>query len=677
MGRKNKLRKRMIMVFLLCVMLGISGCGVVVVEEPAENTQGKANTAGNVQEEASKEVLCPQDDFYGYVNQEALLNYEITHFENGAGTFQEVDKVVRQEIAVMINDIVNPNKEYLTGSNEQIIRDVYLQTLEYLNGAESSAKKCFEAEAVRIHSAKTVAELKAIVAEIADNQGINLVFSPGVTKHIYRSGEYMVYLAAMEQVAGFALRDIYEKDDTRQELYDFAVNLLMVAGEGREASQNKAKAFVYDMIAVAENTDFEKLEAVNIFETAQVLSAEEINTGLTYSTIQELMELYGFQEVKEWAIFDAKQLKEVGGFFADEKLESLKTYMLCSLAYEYIDFLQREYAFLDTFQVAEKPEDTAIAYVSNRFAEQISGLYATAYYTEEMKVDLQKMYEDIVAGYRQLIQDADWLTNETREGMLQKLENMIFICGEKAQDIRPEDAEIIGEDAFATYINLRRRQNEENLNLLGTKVDRTEPGMASHAVNASYDPVNNSFTIAVAIMHAPFYSPEQSYVANMGGLGSVMCHEIGHAFDSNCLDFDADGVYNPGWICEEDRAELEKRLAKMEEYYSTFTVMDIYHVDGVKTSGENYADKGAMECLMTIVTDAGERKELFENYARIWCSLTEDTYAINLLQEDEHSPDRVRTNAVLSSTSEFYEVYAVKPGDGMYIPPEQRVSRWK
>ena len=104
--------------------------------------------------------------------------------------------------------------------------------------------------------------------------------------------------------------------------------------------------------------------------------------------------------------------------------------------------------------------------------------------------------------------------------------------------------------------------------------------------------------MTVAILHSPYYDKAASYETNLGGIGMVMAHEIGHAFDSNCILFDAEGNYDPEWISQEDREILRARQQEMIEYYNDFTVLGVYHVDGEKTCGENYADKGAMECLM-------------------------------------------------------------------------------
>ena len=43
---------------------------------------------------------------------------------------------------------------------------------------------------------------------------------------------------------------------------------------------------------------------------------------------------------------------------------------------------------------------------------------------------------------------------------------------------------------------------------------------------------------------------------------------------------------------------------------------------------------------------------------------------------DNHSPNKVRVNAVLSSTDKFYEVYGITEKDKMYVAPENRVGLW-
>jgi predicted metalloendopeptidase len=476
-----------------------------------------------------------------------------------------------------------------------------------------------------------------------------------------------------------SLKDIYEKEDTRKSLHTYGVNVLIAAGEDAENAKKKADDLVYFLLDVACATDYSIMEVADPYITLKFRTNEELNEIFQGLSIEEIEKTYGINNpYGGWMIQDEEQLKCLSSHFNAENVEVLKTWMLCEVADSWKDFLQEDYSFLNAYGVSfdQEPEQMAATLVSQVLQNQISELYAQQYYTEEMDEQINRMYDDIIDGYRQLIGEADWLTEDTRAGLLRKLENMYFVSGGGTpHEINTEDAKLVGEDAFLTWVNISRWNIQKEWVQIGTKIDKTVSVMASQVVNSAYAPCN-TFTITVAIMHAPYFDVNADYAANMGGLGMVMAHEIGHAFDSNCIAYDENGIYRPDWICEEDRDKLSERLQKMEDYYSDYTIMGIYHVDGAKTSGENYADKGAMECLMKIVQTPEEQKKLFENYAYIWCELLEDDYAIQLLGEDVHSPTETRVNAVLSSTDEFYQVYDVAPGDKMYVAPDDRVGRW-
>jgi predicted metalloendopeptidase len=152
---------------------------------------------------------------------------------------------------------------------------------------------------------------------------------------------------------------------------------------------------------------------------------------------------------------------------------------------------------------------------------------------------------------------------------------------------------------------------------------------------------------------------------------------MGHAFDSNCILFNAEGAYDPSWIAQADMDALEERNEQAKKYFEeNFTVFGIYHVDGEQTLGENYADLGGVECICTLAKTNEDRIKLFESYATIWCEIASDDVIIDQIAYDEHSPSYIRVNAILSTVDAFYETYGISEGDGMYIAPEERISRW-
>ncbi|RHC48842.1 hypothetical protein DW841_16095 [Hungatella hathewayi] len=47
-----------------------------------------------------------------------------------------------------------------------------------------------------------------------------------------------------------------------------------------------------------------------------------------------------------------------------------------------------------------------------------------------------------------------------------------------------------------------------------------------------------------------------------------------------------------------------------------------------------------------------------------------------MASSDFHAPNRLRCNRVLANFQEFMDTYHVKPGDGMYVAPEERIKIW-
>jgi predicted metalloendopeptidase len=43
---------------------------------------------------------------------------------------------------------------------------------------------------------------------------------------------------------------------------------------------------------------------------------------------------------------------------------------------------------------------------------------------------------------------------------------------------------------------------------------------------------------------------------------------------------------------------------------------------------------------------------------------------------DPHSPPQFRVNGPLRNSPEFFEAFEVKEGDGMWLPPGERVKIW-
>ena len=195
-------------------------------------------------------------------------------------------------------------------------------------------------------------------------------------------------------------------------------------------------------------------------------------------------------------------------------------------------------------------------------------------------------------------------------------------------------------------------------------------------VNAYYNPLDNSINFTAAFKE--IYANEKDYYRILGYVGTVIAHEISHAFDYTGSKFDENGNVRDWWS-ERDKERYEELTKKIVDYYSGYTIGK-YTVDGEKTLSENIADLGSMKCIVSIMEKKGATKEDFKNffeaYADLWASKEKDEALENQILTDTHSPNKIRVNAVLSSTDKFYEIYDVKENDEMYVAKDKRVGLW-
>ena len=624
-------------------------------------------------------AIRPQDDYYGYINAEHLLDTLPAYGEMTWGTFEQVDAQTVQEVLGLISEIVTSKEEYEPGSAEYLIKNVYTQAMAFDDNAAVYSE--IRSLCDKINSAVSIGELMELWKELYRSYGANTPFLPTVRQNYFKSGEYALLIDQSRGMCGTSYEDISDSDDECISMKNYIRDMLMSMGYDKDTADSKAKQAVYLALEIAHGTDFSAGKAANPFAAFEFVSEDEMN-GIFSNLDTSLIKLFfGLDEniYGGWYVKDRGQLEKINGLMTDDELESWKTILICELVTANMEFLSTEADSLSAYGSGEEKEYSVCVntIASSLFYNDLSALYAEKYYTDETDAAVREMCEQLRQSYRELIGGADWLTEEGRNALLRKLDNMQFILPDAAvSETDPTRAELIKESYPQTLHAIRERSYDDNIKNIGAEFDMTRPTMATYEVNACYNP-NNTVTVTAAIMHAPFFDPHADMGTNLGGLGAIIGHEMGHGFDTMCMDYNENGEYAPDWLSEADREAFAKRAEQMQGYFSNFTVLDIYHVDGKKTSGENYADLGSMECIVNILKDDKEQLEkYFENYAVTYAETRVDSFAIDAIETDEHSPGKVRVNALLSCCEEFYEIYGVKEGDEMYCAPEERVSRW-
>ncbi|MDR1427174.1 MAG: peptidase M13 [Bifidobacteriaceae bacterium] len=367
----------------------------------------------------------------------------------------------------------------------------------------------------------------------------------------------------------------------------------------------------------------------------------------------------------------------------------------------------------------------AVSLVEGIMGEAVGQLYVERHFPVEHKEQVAKIVQNLLDAYRASISELAWMGPDTRAKALTKLDKITLKIGypERWRDysalkVAPNDPVAAARAAAAFELD------RELTKSLGP-VDRTEWFMSPQTVNAYYNPGMNEIVFPAAILRPPFFNAGADDAANYGGIGAVIGHEIGHAFDDQGSRFDGDGRLADWWTAD-DRAEFDRRTSALIAQYDAYVPRQLAaesnppHVNGALTIGENIGDLGGLAIAWDAYTLTLDRADpsapsqvspdrevqtsslgggasspgavqsrigptldgmsaaqrFLWGWAVSWRSKVRDAEQVRRLTIDPHSPAEFRCNGVIRNLDVFHEAFNVRPGDSLWLELDQRVTIW-
>ena len=367
-----------------------------------------------------------------------------------------------------------------------------------------------------------------------------------------------------------------------------------------------------------------------------------------------------FELFKNWALI--RVIRENASYLDDEMREINGRYGR-ALSGSKKPVSQRKFAF----------------YLARDMFSQVAGdYYGKKYFGPQAKADVHHMVEQMIKVYRGRLTNNQWLSKDTRDKAILKLDKLGIQVGypDKIPALYDQFKVDEEESLIANLNQLTVTANKELFSRWNKPVDRMRWEMSAATVNAYYHPFKNIIVFPAAILQAPFYSLKQSSSQNYGGIGAVIAHEISHAFDNNGSLFDEFGNLN-NWWTDEDSAHFKQLAQKMIDEFDGIPFAG-QKVNGKLTVSENIADAGGLSCALEAAKTEADfnAQEFFINWATIWRMKATEQYMQLLLSIDVHAPQKLRANIQAENLDDFYTAFDIKPGDEMYRAPEDRVHIW-
>ena len=389
---------------------------------------------------------------------------------------------------------------------------------------------------------------------------------------------------------------------------------------------------------------------------------------------------------EELIVYDPKAIKNMNMYFNNDTFKQYIHWAYVKTLLANANKLSQEMAAISTtyrrciMGIDSDPilEKQAYQIASSVYSEPCGIYYGRTYFGEEAKKDIISLVKKIIDTYKDRIAHNNFLEEATKQKAILKLSTINIKMG-YPDDVRAIYKEMIIDDNdnyFEAMNKINKIKIHHNLNKLYKPVDKNEWQMPGHMVNACYDPSRNDITFPAAILQKPFYALSQSVSENLGGIGTVIAHEISHAFDNNGAHFDENGnLFN--WWSENDSKAFKELTNKMIKQWDGIPFGNT-SVNGELVVSENIADNGGMAVTLQIMHTIKEAdfKAYFINWAKIWCQKAKDEYIDFLLKNDVHSPCKLRANIQVRNFKEWYDTFDVTDNDQMYIKEEDRIIIW-
>jgi putative endopeptidase len=331
----------------------------------------------------------------------------------------------------------------------------------------------------------------------------------------------------------------------------------------------------------------------------------------------------------------------------------------------------------------------AVGLVSSVMGEAIGKLYVEKYFPESSKQHMLRLVRNLQTALGQRIEEATWMSAETKAKAKDKLENFIVKIG--YPDKWKDYSGLQVDEKLSLYENLQNISEFLTLDELQRKVnkpvDKMEWLMTPQTINAYYNPTTNEICFPAAILQPPFFDPNADDAVNYGAIGGVIGHEMSHGFDDQGSQFDKTGNQH-NWWTEQDKKNYDQRTKVLEDFFSTVEAVPGKNINGKQTLGENIGDNGGLNVAFRALKNAMQENPLgvidgftpeqrfFLAYANVWAGNIRPEEILNRTKSDPHSLGRWRVNGALPQIGAWYDAWNVTPESPMYIAPEERVSIW-
>ncbi|MGJ8670557.1 MAG: M13 family metallopeptidase [Oceanococcus sp.] len=631
-----------------------------------------------------------QDDFFRHVNGQWLKTTSIPADKSDYSSFSALADRTEKQLLDIIQDAA---KSSASGEAQQV-GDLYASFMDE-NAANRAQLAPLQADLMLIERFNQHAQLPSLMAQL-ETIGVEGLFSAGIFEDAQDPDAYILYVE--QHGLGLPDREYYLEDSkkfiaARQAYKTYIQNLLQQAGT-IDAKQH-ATAILALETRIAK-THWDRVASRDAQKTYNRRALKSINDNTPQFDFSAWLNGIGIHSIDAVVLSQPSFFQSIGAIVAETSIDTWREYLRLRLLDAYAPYLndalvQAHFNFHGKALLGiseNKPRwKRGVDLVEGKLGEALGKIYVQRHFPPQAKARMKDLVANLIEAYRQSIVQLEWMGEDTRIQALDKLAKFRTKIGYPDSWRDYSGLEIQRGNLAANVQRANRFTHEYHLAKLGQPINEDEWLMTPQRVNAYYHPIANEIVFPAAILQPPFFNLDADDAVNYGGIGAVIGHEIGHGFDDQGSRYDGDGRLR-NWWTEQDRENFEKRTSQLISQYNGYSPLPGHNVNGALTIGENIGDLGGLSIAAKayklslqgtpapVLDGYSGMQRMFIGWAQVWRRLYRDDALLNRLKTDPHSPGEYRCNGTVSNVPEFYQAFDIKPEDGMFHAPEDRVTIW-
>ncbi len=648
----------------------------------------------------------PQDDLFGHVNGRWLTEYQIPADRATDGAFRTLYDRAEEQIRDLITEAAEmsevtsgaaPAATSDSGTDGQRIGDLYASFMDEQTVRDRGLQPLLD-ELAAVDAAETREALAEVMGSL-QRTGIGGATGLYVDTDSKNSTRYLLHLSQ----SGIGLPDeSYFRDEQHAEIlaaYPGHIAAMFALVYGGDHCATAAQIVALETKLAAAHWDVVKRRDADLTYNLRTF-AEVTEEAPGFDWPRWLSGLGATEDqAAEVVVRQPDYLSAFAALWADESLQDWKNWLRWRLIHGRAflltdELIAEDFSFYGrllsgTEEIRERWK-RGVSVTESLMGEALGRLYVDRHFPPQAKARMDELVANLREAYRVSINTLDWMTPQTREKALVKLDKFTPKIGYPNKWRDYSSLVIKRDDLYGNYRRGYELEYARDLAKLGGPVDRDEWFMTPQTVNAYYNPGMNEIVFPAAILQPPFFDADADDAANYGGIGAVIGHEIGHGFDDQGAKYDGDGNLVDWWT-DEDRAEFGLRTKALIEQYEEFVPRGLdssHHVNGAFTVGENIGDLGGLSIALLayqlsldgaqapVIDGLTGEQRVFFGWAQVWRTKSREAEAIRRLAVDPHSPPEFRCNGVIRNMDAFYDAFEVGEDDELYLEPERRVHIW-